>query len=485
MNPQRSLHQILLQPTDVLFFRDGRPMEGSLAGHAAAWPLPDVVNHAFHAALHRAGLSSVHLHRSGRSGKYAGHRERKFGSLQTAGPFPVRVAGSSDAKPSGELQWFFPRPKDAQQTGTVAITLRPAEGGWQQTSSLPKPLAYAVANTRPPGKDTGGEPWLSADAYQAYLRDPFPSSGAWDPSGLLHDSALADTEYVVGIAIDPETQTTGHGQAAGKIYAAQYLRLREGYRLGVLAEAMDKLDGSSTEKQDLILRLLNEHPCTILVGGQQRACTAQRSPAPIPLPLPRGLLQPTEFHRLPNGCYAVKWILLTPALWPRIPAHSNKRIQEHPGGWLPNWICPEYGRVLLKAGDTERQPGECRDKWRERVRELQPISARLVAAIVPKPIPVTGWALPNEVDRPDGGAKSTHLAVPAGAVYYFEAGSPEAAGQLAEALNWHGADSTYATIRNRRSTLLGEKGYGLGVCGTWQFYSGPVSDPREVAGQRP
>ena len=43
------------------------------------------------------------------------------------------------------------------------------------------------------------------------------------------------------------------------------------------------------------------------------------------------------------------------------------------------------------------------------------------------------------------------------------------AGKLAAALNWHG--STAGTeIKNRRSTLLGEKGYGLGVCGTWEFY---------------
>lgn len=68
-----------------------------------------------------------------------------------------------------------------------------------------------------------------------------------------------------------------------------------------------------------------------------------------------------------------------------------------------------------------------------------PISAKLVAALAPKPIPVTGWALANGVDREQGGAKSTHLAVPAGAVYYFEADTPEAAAQLATALNWHGA----------------------------------------------
>lgn len=84
------MNTILLEPTDVLFFRDGRPMGGASAGHGAAWPLPTVVNHAFHAALHRAGdvFKDAHLHRRGRSGIYEESRDRRFGSLVTAGPFP-------------------------------------------------------------------------------------------------------------------------------------------------------------------------------------------------------------------------------------------------------------------------------------------------------------------------------------------------------------------------------------------------------------
>lgn len=103
------MNTLLLQPTDVLFFRDGRPMSGALAGHTASWPLPDVTNHALHAALHRASLEKLynqplHHHRRGASGCYAADacRDRKFGSLLTAGPFPVNPAG----------RWFFPRPKD-------------------------------------------------------------------------------------------------------------------------------------------------------------------------------------------------------------------------------------------------------------------------------------------------------------------------------------------------------------------------------------
>ena len=192
-----------------------------------------------------------------------------------------------------------------------------------------------------------------------------------------------------------------------------------------------------------------------MVGGQQRRCTAKfddKATAHLPLPLGTNI----------TGT-RVKWVLLTPAIFPAI--------NEHTGGWLPSWIDHLSGNVQLKAGDTERQPREPRDNWRQRVKNLQPIPARLVAAIVGKPHPVTGFALAHEIaDRAEGGAKSTHLAVPAGSVYYFACDSAAAATQLAAALNWHGG-AAGTTIRNRRSTLLGEKGFGLGVCGTWTPYA--------------
>lgn len=141
------MNTILLQPTDVLFFRDGRPMTGSLAGHGAAWPMPDVLNHALHAALHRADLEGspglqIHRHRRGRSGIYSQNpedRNRQFGSLLTAGPFPVDPAN----------RWYFPRPKDAQINAATAVTLVPVKTPDQDWtgSSLPGPLKYAVATS--------------------------------------------------------------------------------------------------------------------------------------------------------------------------------------------------------------------------------------------------------------------------------------------------------------------------------------------------
>ena len=437
------MNTLLLRPTDTLFFRDGRPMGGSLAGHGAAWPLPNVLNAALHAALHRAGeiFDDAHVHRPGRSSNRPAEagRTRKFGSLVTAGPFPVDGTG----------HWFFPRPADAQQAGTTKVTLRPtAPAG---ASSLPEPLHYPVGNTEPPTKDKP-EGWWSAAAWQEYLNLGQEKTTLESRSHFLNDTDFSDTEHNIGIGINPDTGT----QDGTNIYSAHSLRLRQGWQLGTLADAMDKIGGDTADKRDLMATLFpnsgTETP--VIVGGQQRICTARRE-TPAVLPLPAGA---TIHGKL------IKWVLLTPAIFPQIG--------DHHGGWLPSWISHIDGQVMLKAGDTARGEREGREVWRKRIAAMQPISATLVAAITGKPIPVTGYALPNSADpdRTEGGAKPTHLAVPAGAVYYFECASAEAAQALATALNWHG--STPGTeIKNRRSTLMGEKGFGLGVCGTWHFPS--------------
>ncbi len=433
------MNTILLHPTDVLFFKDGRPMSGSLSGCGAAWPLPTVINAALHAALHRAGISGVHPH-DHQGGNGIGKDARKFGSLLTAGPFPV----------DSDQNWYFPRPLDANIKDSTAVSFRPiANTG---PSSLPQclRLKYPVANTEKNASKDVLAPWWSLDAWSAYWN----GAEATGESHFLSDNAFSDHEHTYGIGIAPDTAT----QDGERFYSASYLRLKPGWRLGLLAEAHDKISGDPDNKRDLLHTLLpnsgTETP--ILVGGQQRVCTATRQHGqPLPLPLGASI-----------AGTRVKWVLLTPAIFPEIG--------EHPGGWLPSWIRHTDGQVMLKAGDTARQEREGRETWRKRVAGLPEIPAHLAAALVGKPLPVTGWALPNGTDREQGGAKSTHLAVPAGSVYYFECASPEAAQALAAALNWHGSPQLPTPdsqlIKNRRSTLMGEKGFGLGVCGAWNFY---------------
>lgn len=190
----------------------------------------------------------------------------------------------------------------------------------------------------------------------------------------------------------------------------------------------------------------------------------------------------------------MKWVLLSPALWPSQQAHSSAdepaaavpagAPSEHPGGWLPSWIDHTDGAVQLRQGVPERGPGEAREAWRKRVAQLPPIRARLVAAVVGKSIPVNGFTVANEGAGRPAGAKNTHAAVPAGSVYYFEADSAGDAEQLAAALNWHGAGESRASIRNRRSNLLGEKGFGIGVCAGWDFHGASAPAPQPAGAGR-
>jgi hypothetical protein len=275
------------------------------------------------------------------------------------------------------------------------------------------------------------------------------------------DSDFSDTEHSIGIGIDSATGT----QDGEQFYSAHYLRLRDGWKIGLLAEAIDKLDNSH-DTRDLIPQLFDSEK-HVIIGGQQRLCTVLReTPATLPMPLGKS----TGFLEC-NGKFLVKWTLLTPAIYPEI--------NDHPGGWLPSWIRQADGQVMLKTGDTSRGEGEGREKWRKRISSLENLSATLVAAMTGKPIPVTGYALDNGLEDRPSGPKSTHLAVPAGSVYYFECTSQDAAANLANALNWHGHPSSEISnpksqIANRRSTLMGEKGFGLGACSTWSFHPGDI-----------
>jgi CRISPR-associated protein Cmr3 len=462
------MNTILLQPSDVLFFRDGRPMEGSLAGHGAAWPLPSVINASFHAALHRAQLEGVHEHRRGFGGTYAdsAKRDRKFGSLLTAGPFPVSQDGT----------WFFPRPADLQDDSLTPGAM-PVFETIAQRSSLRAPARYSVGNFLPPKKDSGAKPWLSGAAYQRYLDG---GERALKEGEAVGDAEFSDIEHSIGIAIDDETGTAGQGDAAGKLYSAHYLRLHETWRMGVLGSAWDKVNGAENQTRDLLDDLFasDKH---IVVGGQQRTCSASLSPVKTP-PLPLGT---HSGFREREGKFLVKWVLLSPAVWPEIGARSKdgRSMMPHPGGWLPNWVHAQTGNILLRHRTGRVTRDYSGVKARRHAEKEEDIRARLVAALIPKPIVVTGWALPDSGAETDsersGGACSTHLAVPAGAVYYFEADSADEATRLASALNWHGSDSNPTDIAKRRSTLMGEKGFGLGVCGAWDFHQNVPGRPLE------
>ena len=454
-----SNHILTFNPADVLFFKDGRPMEGSSSGHGAAWPNPHVLNAALHAALWRSkeDFANLHPHRPGRSGSVHSDdrfdKGRFFGSLVSAGPFPISQSGT----------WLFPRPADAQAAASHLTTLLPFKPAVNARSSLHQAL-NPVVNTLPPSK-AKAEPWWDREAFDAYLHN---SRTSLSEGHYYEDASIHSAEPTVGIGTDPETDT----QDGDRIYSSSYLRLKPDCKLGIIASCIDKMGG------DLIKRLFpnNGARTTILVGGQQRCGSVERKEVRhIPLPVGKS----GDFSISNSGNHLVKWILLTPAIWPAMPVGVSKRgtiRNSHTGGWLPSWIDAATLQVLLQTVSPEerrrRRSLNYAQKGYATDENASAIQARLVAAIVPKPQIITGWSLAdyNEFgDATSGGAKSTHLAVPAGSIYYFECDSAAAAATLANALNWHGT-SPGTDIQNRRSTLMGEKGFGIGVCGTWKFH---------------
>ena len=371
-------HTFQLEPRGLLFLRDARPMSGSDAGLGANWPRPDQLWNALINAFHRAWPERQDWEGAAHAkGKEELERERRrglqssdrFGALKTVGPFPFEA---------GTGAVYYPAPLD------MDMDIVPCPG-----TDLPAPLTHAF-RAQDPGKR---EPrrWLSACEYRDYLQGEGVANG---------NSELYDCERKLGIAID-----AGAGVVEeGKLYQAEYLRLREGVSLAFGASCDIKPKGGPGaidvfEKFGV--------PRELLLGGQQGVVRLRKTAFPW--------IEPPRI----TSRY-LRWTLVAPAVFL--------------AGWLPGWCAdsrdiPEAekappGTVMLK---------DCR-------------FASLIAARVGKPLAFSGWDL-------RAGPKPTLLAVPAGSCYVFDCGTAENAQLLAVRLNF-----------KPRSDRFGEKGFGVGVC---------------------
>ncbi|MCQ2545546.1 MAG: type III-B CRISPR module-associated protein Cmr3, partial [Clostridia bacterium] len=84
-----------LEPNDVLFFRDGRPMDVDKKkqdvrniGHGANWPRPD---HLFKGVIHSLiGERMASLEDIRQNDKEGNSSYGEFGGLRVVGPFPKK-----------------------------------------------------------------------------------------------------------------------------------------------------------------------------------------------------------------------------------------------------------------------------------------------------------------------------------------------------------------------------------------------------------
>lgn len=428
-----------IEPNDTLFFRDARPMQAGAGsgGHGARWPIPSVIHEGLRTALLiQSGSELPKGDQRERGHHHPGTRgerrivTRDFESLRVIGPLPLRDEKlflplpadlTTVAAASGR------RPKAATRVTTAAPVLN-APG----SANFPASWLHPVAACGEPIKESLPG-WVDATTYGSLLSLPVEKEVE-----IPLQPGLWETEHRTGVAIDPATR----GAKKGQFYTSEQMRFIGNTRIWFSAT----LTGPDRE-WELLHSFQGDR---FLLGGESRMARLEPS-QDLLAGLVNGPPSITPFQG-PTlegdraDIFGVKWVLATPAVFL--------------GGWRPNWIAEKDekttgrrihgGQVLLRKGDTERRPGEERRSWRERIRELEPIRARLVAVCNAKPLAFSGW------DLGTGGPKPTLLAVPAGSVYYFIADSRKDADALID--NLHG---------RTRSDRLGEKGMGLGFCGSW------------------
>lgn len=373
-----------LEPRDLLFLRDARPMAASDAGMGGNLPRPDQLWNALINAFHREWQEQQEWEGSKHQRKESDKNQEssfRFGALKTVGPFLCR---------DGEL--YFPAPLDLEMQLVKSCG-----------TDLPKPLEYAFM-VKKLGKREEPQ-WISAVQYQRYLE------GKLCFGDLEGGESLYDIERNIGIAIDSESGTA----VGGRLYQAEYLRLKTGVSLVFAAECELKPRGGGV-LVDVFERFGSGRK--IVIGGQQGVATISQVRQTFTLPQVeiKGAL--------------LRWTLIAPAIFN--------------SGWRPDWVA-EDGSVMLR--NIKREPGMSRREWKQIQSEAPFVGGQLVAARVGKPFAFSGWDLQTTAPKP------TRLAVPAGSSYVFNCGTVEKARELATLL--HGRP---------RSTEDGAKGFGYGLC---------------------
>jgi len=414
------MNTLLLEPTDVLFFRGGIPMSaGQGRGAGCRLPFPGTVHEAFrHTLLMMTGRETHGKFFKGRKEKFIGSFD--FQGLRTLGPLPW-LEKDARGQPVGAV---FPVPLDAVKNpddGMVAhLKVIPYDPALRHAPSEAFVPAALPAPTVRPHKENVLRGWWTAARLRRYLANDDTGS----PPEVISKEKLWFAEDRVGVSLTPEHQSAADGQ----LFAGSWLRPQCGLRFLVRTH-LPKPRG--TESADLE-RLINKEKY-LLLGGDRRLARIHYEPDAWP-----AFPAPEVPGNISEMCL-VRWVLLTPALFSY--------------GSTPGWCWPQVnsplahlprGRVCLRNDGDAAPP-----------------RAVLIAHALGRAEPVSGW------DTLEQRPKPTQLAVPAGSVYYFACATPGDASRLIALLH----DRT-------RSDFFGEKGCGHGLCATPEPMS---ADLQEVA----
>lgn len=301
-----------LKPRDVLFFRDGRPMDADKSkkndvcniGHGAVWPRPD---HLFNGVMHA-------LLKETPNADY-----RSFTSLKVAGPYPLK----------GNVL-YLPRPLDWDMEVELC-----------DNTDLPEPLEYGFID-RVDGKKKYPA-WIKVEDYQKYLRGE--DRGLSDNAFKYGDGDLFGIENRIGTTLDSYTGAAKRveGRRSGQ-YRGEYLRLQKNVSMWCKIET-GKI-GMKADAPDA-----PETPHSFVMGGQGGIVSRRETDIDINAMFPAPKV--TD-----EGEVFVRWTLISPALFRQT-------------GWMPGW-CKDsrkntadpkpLGTVMFPGCEGCRLVGACAGK---------------------------------------------------------------------------------------------------------------------------
>jgi CRISPR-associated protein Cmr3 len=410
-----AMNPLIIEPTDLLFFRDAIPMSaGQGKGAGCRLPFPSTLHEALRTSLLTARSAPGDAGQpvtalptgkdfTGRDGKKVA--SFAFQSLRTVGPFPWQEFDADDLSTRRPRGLLLPVPLDVafdekrEHLARMALRHESVQPGLAVTPENFRPFCLPVSVT-PPDKHAQLHGWWTLDQWRAYLEGRTDNGG-----GFFHpvpQDELWESEHRVGVEIEPETFSARSGQ----LYAGSYLRPNARTRFA----ARVQLQKPVNEEAESLSQL-----SWLLLGGEQRLARLHHEGFADPF----ANLPPAPEPKAEGVCL-LKWVLLTPAIFMHgsLPGWCIDTKRDRFGGPLP------AGQVCLELAGR----------------------AQLVSWRLGKPRTVSGW------DVVEGRAKPTMLAVPEGGVYYFLCENRATATALAMKLHWQ-----------PRSDFYGEKGCGYGL----------------------
>lgn len=401
---------VFIEPFDVWMFRDGKPFAAGEQSRATGLfpPLPTT----FQGVIRSAGLARElgRAHRSfpdfnaaqrrqgsvpdplvDRWGRGAAH----FGRFRMRGPFLARERG-------GKHEVLLPAPRDllarsafalgADPAARVFVTMRARaldderilRGGLAAVSGARKPSAeapddplessrwprtpHALEVSQPaadaPHEVGEGPAFLPADTFARYL------TGEIDGTQVGTQDCDVFSDLRIGIQRDSRSGTVEHG----RLYLAHFQRPDAG--VGLAAEVWFAGESPAAGEPESVSADSPLPDTGVLgIGGEARAGRYRNLETSPLAPIENESLRLALRQRLGDARFKI--VLVTPAVFS--------------GGWCPGFISLSSLEGIL-AG----------------------VKVRLVAAVVGKPWPITGW------DHASPRPKRLDWAAPPGSTYTFE-----------------------------------------------------------------